>query len=298
MAGFDDDRRDGARSGIWKMVYADFTTAMMAFFLVLWLASTASEAQRDLLADFFNPVSIAREKSGADGVMGGRSADTEGTSISDRGMDTDRLVAAPPVVANFGTESDPPFVGVEMTPQDESETFDASQDASMQMRLDEITAQLRLLLDSLPDDDKFMDVIIIERRPTDIEIALSDQFDWSMFERGRADLTPEAQQFFRKLGLYLSVVPSAVRIAGHTDGAGFNRGGSNWELSAGRANAARRAMESGGLNPDRIVAVEGRADRDLFNRDNVLDARNRRITVNILATVTPSSDLIYGIREN
>lgn len=297
MAGSDDDRRDGARSGVWKMVYADFTTAMMAFFLVMWLASTASEAQRDLLADYFNPISISREQSGADGVLNGRSVDTEGALQSEDGVDTNRIMASAPVIADIGTVDNPPFVSVEMTAQKENSKFIIQQDEALQDRLDQIEAQLRLLMADMRQKPGFTDVILIERKPTEIEIQVSDHAEYEMFTKGSARLRPEAQEFFTQLGWFLSGIPCTVRISGHTDSSNYRGAGSNWELSAERANAARRTMELGGLNADRIASVEGRADRDLLTPDDPLDPRNRRISVNILANVSPSSDLLYGIAE-
>lgn len=295
MAGGGDERRDGPSRGVWKMVYADFTTAMMAFFLVMWLTSTASEAQRDLLADFFNPVSVSREQSGADGILAGRSMDTEGGSTSAYGSETAHMMAAPPVVAEVGDVTNPPFTGVEMQPQGQKDRFADNRQNPSRERLDEIAQALKIALEQELDRKGLRDVILIERRPDSVRVQVSDSYGFLMFETGKAELSPQAAALFERLGRVLRSVPNTVTIAGHTDAAGFSGQGSNWELSSDRAHAARRALIQGGLVPDRIEAVEGRADRDPLLKDNPLDPRNRRITVTVRAQVSPSSELFYAV---
>ena len=295
---------EDAHTGIWKMVYADFMTALMAFFLVMWLATTASEAQRDLLADYFNPVSVSRNKSGADGVLGGRATESQGALSSPDGpSDTSLPVAAPPVIAELGEQNRPPHVGVEMRPQqtDPTREFSGSTgDTERQLRA--LEEQLRIALTRRSDPTNLRDVIVIERKIDAVYIQIADDEAFSMFDTGRARLRPEAERLFETLGEVLRTVPHTVRLTGHTDGAGFrNLGGGgrdNWELSASRANAARRVMVRAGLSPDRIEAVEGRADQELLIPEDPLDPRNRRITVSVLANVSPSSDLFFSADQN
>ena len=287
---------EDAHTGIWKMVYADFMTAMMAFFLVMWLTTTASEAQRDLLADYFNPVSVSRNKSGADGVLGGRATETEGALLSSDGPSQTSLpVAAPPVVAEIGEQNRPPHVGVEMRPQDSSRRFSGST-GDTQQQLEALEEQLRIAIARKSDEMNLRDVIVIERQLDAVYIQIADDGAFSMFDTGRASLRPEARELFAVLGSVLTTVPHTIRLTGHTDAAGFRsaRNTDNWSLSATRANAARRVMEDAGLSPDRIEAVEGRADRDLLFPDAPLDPRNRRITVSVLANVSPSTDLFFS----
>lgn len=286
---------DEVHAGVWKMVYADFTTAMMAFFLVLWLATTASESQRDLLADYFNPVAVSRNKSGADGVLGGQAADSEGALLAPGAPDITSLpVAAPPVIAELGDENRPPYVGVEMSPQSDSRRF-ANSDGSLEEQLKALEDQLRLAIARKTEALGLKDVIIIERRSDAVYIQIVDDVAFSMFETGSARLKPEAEILFNVVGSVLTTVPNTVRVVGHTDAANFVKGGAegNWELSSSRANAARRVLERAGLPPDRIEAVEGRADRELLFPETPLDARNRRITVSVHANVSPSSDLLF-----
>jgi len=290
-----------AHAGIWKMVYADFMTALMAFFLVMWLATTSSEAQRDLLADYFNPVSVSREKSGADGVLGGRATESEGALSSPNGPSQTSLpVAAPPVIAELGDQNKPPHVGVEMTPQEADPTrkFTGST-GDTEKQLKALEDQLRLAFSRRTDPDNLRDVIVIERLSDSVTIQIADDDAFSMFDTGSARLRPEAEALFETIGAVLTTVPHTVRLTGHTDGAGFRSRGrvaDNWDLSASRASAARRVLERSGLSPDRIEAVEGRADRELLLPDRPLDPRNRRITISVLANVSPSSDLFFSAK--
>jgi chemotaxis protein MotB len=276
------------------MVYADFTTAMMAFFLVLWLASTASEAQRDLLADFFNPVAVSREKSGADSVLGGRAADVEGGSLSAYGADTSRPVAAPPVMADIGDVKNPPFTGVEMAPQNDERRFTTERGGPSDARLDEIERKLRLALTEHAERTGLKNVVLIERLPSSVRLQISENYGFMMFDSGRTDLLADAEQLFVELGAVLGTVPNTVRVVGHTDGAVFRGRGGNWGLSALRAEAARSALAKGGLLPDQTEAVEGRADTDPLIAEDRLDPRNRRITVTINADTAASSGLLYS----
>ena len=290
---------DETHGGIWKMVYADFMTALMAFFLVMWLATTSSEAQRDLLADYFNPVSVSREKSGADGVLGGRATESEGALSSPNGPSQTSLpVAAPPVIAELGEQNRPPHVGVEMTPQqiDPTRRFSGSTgDTDQQLKA--LEEQLRIAFSRRTDPENLRDVIVIERLTDAVYIQIADDEAFSMFDTGSARLRPDAEALFEILGSVLTTVPHTVRLTGHTDSSGFRGragGTDNWGLSASRANAARRVMERAGLSPDRIEAVQGKADRELLLPDRPLDPRNRRITVSVLADVSPSSDLFFS----
>jgi len=286
---------DEVHAGVWKMVYADFTTAMMAFFLVLWLATTASESQRDLLADYFNPVAVSRNKSGADGVLGGRATESDGALLGPGSPEVSSLpVAAPPVIAEMGDENNPPHVGVEMSPQNDSRRFSGSH-GDLEEQLKALEEQLRIAIARKTAALGLQNVIIIERRSDAVYIQIIDGSAFSMFETGSDNLNPEAEILFNIVGSILTTIPNTIRVLGHTDSAGFSATGAagNWELSSNRANAARRVLERAGLPPDRIEAVEGRADRDLLFTDAPLDERNRRITVSVHANVSPSSDLLF-----
>ncbi|GGY50706.1 OmpA family protein [Parvularcula lutaonensis] len=275
---------DGANSGIWKMVYADFTTAMMAFFLILWLANTASDAERDLLADYFNPISISRDKSGSEGVLSGKTNDSNGSQTNDS-ADSQQAV---PVAAAATTQTD-------TGPSALEDLSVGSGESGADDGLAALEQKLRVAFEQRVDPLGLNDVVYVERRDDAVYIQIHDDRAFSMFDVGQATLTPQAQQLFVALGEVLRTVPNVVRIAGHTDASGFrNSARGNWELSSERANAARRVMESAGLQADRIEAVEGRGSRELFVPARPEDPRNRRITVSVHANVAASGDLLFS----
>lgn len=275
---------DGANSGIWKMVYADFTTAMMAFFLILWLANSASDAERDLLADYFNPISISRDKSGTEGVLSGKANDNSGVQTNDQAESEEPL----PMGAALETMTD-------TGPSKLDDISVGTGDSGADDGLAALEQKLRVALERRVDPLGLQDVVYVERTAEAVLIQIHDDRAFSMFEVGQAELNPQARELFVALGEVLRTVPNVVRLAGHTDASQFrdqNRG--NWELSADRANAARRVMEGAGLQADRVEAVEGRASRELFVPSRPEDPRNRRITVSVHANVAASGDLFFA----
>ncbi|MEE4211520.1 MAG: OmpA family protein [Parvularcula sp.] len=278
---------DGANSGIWKMVYADFTTAMMAFFLILWLANTASDAERDLLADYFNPISISREKSGTEGVLSGKANDAQGVQTNDRAESEQPLP--------MGSAMETMTVN---GPSSLEDTSVGSGESGADNGLAALEQRLRVALEERVDPLGLNDVVYVERTADAVLIQIHDDRGFAMFEKGAAELNEEASAIFAALGEVLRTVPNVVRIAGHTDAQPFQRNErGNWELSAERANAARRVMETAGLQADRIEAVEGRAAREPFVPSRPEDPRNRRITVSVHANVAQSGDLLFGISQ-
>jgi chemotaxis protein MotB len=266
------------------MVYADFTTAMMAFFLILWLANTATDAERDLLADYFNPISISRDASGTDGVLSGRANDYDGVQTNDRAEDDAPL----PMGADTKvmTATGPSLL---------DDVVEGSGDAGGEQGLAALEQKLKLALETRVDPLGLQDVVYVERREDAVYIQIHDDRTFNMFGVGQSELSPEAKEIFEALGAALRMVPNTVRIAGHTDASGFkNAARGNWELSAERANAARRVLEAAGLQSDRIEAVEGRGAREPAVPARPDDPRNRRITISVHADVAASGDLLYA----
>ena len=275
---------DGGDSGIWKMVYADFTTAMMAFFLILWLANTASDAERDLLADYFNPISISRDKSGTDGVLSGKANDSTGVQTNDKAESEESL----PMGSALETMT-------QTGPSSLEDSSVGSGDSGADDGLAALEQKLRVAMEQRVDPLGLNDVVYIERRDDAVYIQIHDDAAFAMFGVGQSQLTPRAEQIFSALGEVLRTIPNVVRIAGHTDASGFKQSQrGNWELSSERANAARRVLETAGLQGDRVEAVEGRGSRELFVPARPDDPRNRRITISVHANVAASGDLLFG----
>lgn len=273
---------DGGNPGVWKLVYADFVTAMMAFFLILWLANTASEAERDLLADYFNPISVSRQQSGSDGAAAGKANAEDGSQTTDNADSDEQLTVAVSNANNTPNEDDLDSVG----------TGGSGADDGLKALEEKLQIAFRQQVDPLGLND----VVYIERRDEAIYIQIHDDEAFAMFSAGSAQMTPRARELFSALGEILRAIPNVIRIMGHTDGSPFSgsagvRG--NWELSADRANSARRVMESAGLQTDRVEAVEGRATREPLVPARPNDPKNRRITISVHSDVASSGDLLF-----
>ncbi|WP_281300192.1 MULTISPECIES: flagellar motor protein MotB [unclassified Iodidimonas] len=298
----DDD--DGEHDGVWKIAYADFTTAMMAFFLVLWLATITTESQRDGLTDFFNPVSVSRSNSGGEGIMGGRSVDQQGSLTSPHAEgDRSLPVSSPPVEAEIGSEARAPYLGDDLSlPTGNEASMDArrllaemDEGVKAEMRRiktmaeSETTAMDGLeeaILNAIKAEDDLTDllsVMLFERTPEGLLIQITDKQGFAMFATAQSQPGERAVLLLDLVARALRRVDNPIIVQGHTDGAGYSAEAfGNWELSAARANAARRLLESGGVAGDRIRKIEGMADRDPLIMDRPLDPRNRRIAIHVL----------------
>jgi len=269
-------RRSGGRrhveeeshGGQWKIAYADFVTAMMAFFLVMWLVSSATETQRAVIAKYFSTTSIFDLPKGngvLDGgksVMSGADAKTERLRPSGRGGSS----APPPKESSSDTASGNAA---------DQEKLEAQRFEALKAQLDHMVQQgeLRALADNIK----------IELTPEGLRIQIFDRDGEPMFLPGDATPTPRLARILDVISQVLQTVHNGVIIAGHTDAQPLQHGTySNWELSAARANSTRRQLEADGLAPDRIVRVEGMAAMDPLFPQTPLDPRNRRVAVTVL----------------
>ncbi len=273
---------DDAHAGNWKIVYADFATAMMAFFLLLWVGSIATDEQRDMLADYFNPVAVSRGNSGADGALSGRSVDTIGamTSPAARG-ETAFPVASPPTLAAMN-EADAPA-------PDSPRPGAAPDDAAVFARLE---AELRVVLLETGGRE-LLDGIAFRRTKDGLLIDLLDRPDKPLFEPGGAQLSDSALPLIAAAANALARAPNELRLTGHTDARPFaNPGYDNMDLSADRARAARRALLTAGLATDRIVRIEGAGEVSALSAAEPDASTHRRITLAVLRRPARSLGLI------
>ncbi len=271
----------GAHGGAWKVAYADFVTAMMAFFLLLWLLNVTTTEQKEGLSDYFAPTTSSISQSGAGGLLGGQSMQTEGARISDTGV--------PSVVSSIS----PPEQGK----KDDGEDAEAqkAEEAELLAKLakieeesfEEAKAEIRQAISKDPELSGLQDNIVIDMTPEGLRIQIVDQFNESMFNSGSASITPRIQALIGKIAKSIEKLPNSLSISGHTDSSSFNGGDyTNWELSSDRANASRRALLEAGLEPERIEKVAGRADTDPLIMDDPSNPGNRRISI-ILLRETP-----------
>jgi chemotaxis protein MotB len=257
---------DDAHGGQWKIAYADFVTAMMAFFLLMWLVSSATESQRAMIAKYFTTTSIFDLPKGngvLDGgkaVMAGAEAKTERLTPTGMGGLQQQPVAAK-------TEND---AASNATASVERQRFEALKAELEKMARD---GELKGLADNLA----------IDLTPEGLRIQIFDRDGEPMFASGDADPTPRLARILEVIGEVLQTVKNGVIISGHTDSQVLKRTTySNWELSSDRANSVRRRLENGGLAGNRVLRVEGRAATDPLLPLEPLDPRNRRIAITVL----------------
>ncbi len=257
----------GHHGGAWKVAYADFVTAMMAFFLLLWLLGATEEKQRKGIADYFAPtlVKMRQETAGADGLLGGSSLTDPDNYPNRQGQTGTRSITIPRGVT--GGPSEAGGRG-EMEAKKLKELQDKIEKKLVQRRqLRHLARQVRVM-----------------RAPEGIRIDLMDNADFSMFELGTTILTKEARGLLQVISETLKDESAPLILRGHTDSLPW-RGGvtaNNWSLSAGRAEATRQALVLGGVAQGRFARIEGVADTEPLIGDNPADPRNRRISLLLL----------------
>lgn len=248
----------GHHGGAWKVAYADFVTAMMAFFLLLWLLGATTEDQRKGLADYFTPTLVkTREQSaGSNGLLGGASI-TDADNYPNRAGQTGTKSLTIPRDATGG-----PREGGEKTIKRMQERVEEKLAGNEQLK--QLMRQVRMVDTS-----------------EGVRIDLVDDADFSMFVLGTTVLTGEAANLVSAIAGAVSPEAGKLTIRGHTDALPWKPGvkANNWSLSAGRAEATRQALLRGGIPDNRFFRIEGVADRELLVKDNPQDPRNRRISI-------------------
>ena len=249
----------GHHGGAWKVAYADFVTAMMAFFLLLWLLGATEENQRKGLADYFTPtlVKLREESAGSNGMLGG-----------------DSIVS----VDNYPHRAGQTGTRTLTIPRDA--TGGAKEGASREKAIKAMRQRLEQQLAASEKLRRLVRQVRMVDTTEGIRIDLVDDADFSMFQLGTTVLTSEATQLLRAIGQTVSPQIGGLSIRGHTDALPWKSGlGNNWALSAGRAEATRQALIRQGVAADRFRRIEGVADRELLVKDHPSDPRNRRISI-------------------
>ncbi len=293
----------GHHGGAWKVAYADFVTAMMAFFMVMWLVNSASSPTRENIASYFRKPGIFDTGSGSPLMIGAagilpdapppkpeekkKSMGTSqerlnkktGTDIDEgKNRITDRGDKGKGMGDQAGLGSTAPT-----DPSDlDQPNFKAHGISNDVGQLQTLTEKIEKEIADSPELKKLVGIVDVKIDADGLNIEIMDTEKSSMFSLGSARVLPEAADAFKKLGTILAGVSNSIDIVGHTDAKPFpgkTNGYSNWELSSDRANAARRLLLSEGIAPSRITSVVGRADKELKKPDAPLDPSNRRITL-------------------
>lgn len=254
--------------GAWKIAYADFVTALMAFFLMLWLMSVVSEHERDAISEYFKtPLSVV--------LSGGQSDDITTSMIVSKYGD-DKTMESGQV--KKGTK---PAEKVVISVTDAGRLLHLQEVARLQL----LKSQLEQLIDTDPKLSKYKSQLLIDMTTEGLRIMIVDAQNRPMFQMGSAALQPYTVEILREIGKTLNQVPNKIGLSGHTDAAHYQGGSlgySNWDLSADRANASRRELISGGMDQTKILRVVGLSDSVLFNTRDPYDAHNRRISIIVM----------------
>ena len=266
-----DGGHGGHHGGAWKVAYADFVTAMMAFFLLLWLLGATNEKQRKGIADYFAPTIIDTRAlgMGGSGLFGGESAMSD-QKIGEKAGRSSEAGLATPVTGAGGKK---PGSG------DKGSLRNQDQANFAQMRKEVVQAMAgSAALRKLASHVRFV-------MTTDgMRIDLVDNADYSMFALGTTALAPEASALIGKIAASVAGTANGIMIRGHTDSLPYGdpRAMNNWMLSSGRAEATRRRLALGGLPEARFERIEGVADREPMVAKDGADPRNRRVAITLL----------------
>ena len=248
----------GHHGGAWKIAYADFVTAMMAFFLLMWLLSSASENTLKGISEYFQqPLKLS--------LMGGSGVGDRTAPVPGGGMDLTRQDGQVNRKANEGKKK---------RKDEENRQF-----LDLKQKLEESILKIPAL-------EALRDQIRLEITVDGLSIQIVDASKKPLFASGQSTvLSPDMRTLMRTIGKLLNEVENPVSLSGHTDAtsyAGGARGYSNWELSTERANSSRRELVQGGLNPDKVLRVQGLGPVVPLDKTNPRDPMNRRIAIVVL----------------
>ena len=264
----------GHHGGAWKVAYADFVTAMMAFFLLLWLLNAVTDEQLEGIANYFAPASIAKTTSGSGGLMAGKTLGEQGVQQSPSSTPSVSMELPPPKAGEGSSDQqdNPPANVQDIIKKREEKQFK------------EVAKNLRHAFEKVPNLKQLAKSLIIDDTPEGLRIQITDQDGLPMFPIGSAKMYLNTKKILELVSKAIKMMPQDIAISGHTDAVKFgSKGGyGNWELSSDRANAARRQLVHFGVAKGRISRVVGKAATDPLLPDDPTNARNRRISIVLL----------------
>ena len=286
-----DDGHGGAHGGAWKIALADMMTAMMAFFLLMWLLGASNADQRKSIADYFKPTSHSNvtmgKLAGSDGMLGGRSViDPDGFPFSAK--QTSALNMVTPRSQGGPTENDPSPNGSDSKESgqdgDPGKKSAAAAAAADTANFEKLEKEIKEAMAKNPRLDKLKDQVSFARDTDGLRIEIIDKADFAMFGLGTTTMTPRAQALLTEVSKTLAALPNKVAIRGHTDSVQFANTDdrNNWSLSAERAEETRKIIEKKGIPGNRFAKIEGVADTAPYNPNDPKDPRNRRISITVM----------------
>lgn len=262
----------GHHGGAWKIAYADFVTAMMAFFLLMWLLGSTAKGDLQGIADYFKtPLKVA--------MAGGSGAGDSASVIQGGGKDLTRKDG------QVRKADDPQLKKTYNLQAAQMRRLEIEQERQEMARLRVLKAGIEEMIEARPTLRQFKNQLLIDITTEGLRIQIVDEQNRPMFALASAELQPYTKHILHEIGNALNGVPNKVSLSGHTDAkpyASGEKGYSNWELSADRANASRRSLVAGGMDETKLLRVVGLSSAVLFDKADPLNPINRRISIIVM----------------
>ncbi|MDI1308023.1 MAG: flagellar motor protein MotB [Methylotenera sp.] len=258
----------GHHGGAWKIAYADFVTAMMAFFLLMWLLGSTSKEQKEGISEYFQtPLKQ---------VLMGPSMGASDTIIKGGGG-KDFTKKSGQVKKVEGPDGKKTAI--------DAEGAKKALEQAEKVKLEELKKKIEKAIEDSTTLSKFKDQLLLDITSDGLRVQIVDEQHRPMFNSSKAEMQPYAREILQELGKTLNDVPNKISLSGHTDATPYPNGEksySNWELSSDRANASRRELVAGGMNETKLMRVVGLSSAALFDKENPFNATNRRISIIIM----------------
>lgn len=269
----------GAHGGAWKIAYADFVTAMMAFFMLMWLLGSTAQGDLQGIADYFqNPLKVS--------LAGGSGSGDSSSVIQGGGKD---LTASHGQVKSGDVKAPRKTINLQK--------LKAEYEKAERTKLAGLKGELESLIDANPVLKQFKSQLLLDLTSEGLRIQIVDEKNRPMFDSASSEVKPYTRTILREIGQTLNKVENHISLAGHTDAQPFASGGrefSNWELSTNRANASRRELVAGGMADQKIMRVVGMSSTVLFDKQDPYSPINRRISIVIMNKRTEEALLADG----
>lgn len=278
--------------GAWKIAYADFVTAMMAFFLLLWLISMTTEEQKKGLADYFSPPNVSESASGAGGVLGGTALDDAGAKQTPTPLETQEEILTPTASSETGSPN-PTSGQADALSDGENNPLSASSSTELNSTFDQAfyaaAASIRQAWQANPNLTDIADNLLVQETEKGLNLVIADQEGRGMFPEGSKYPYEATRLAIAAVAPILARLPNQISISGHTAAGSVydNPRYGAWELSSDRANVVRTTLGEFGLPDDRVQSVVGRATtQPIFPNDPYM-AANQRIEITVLNEPSP-----------
>ena len=269
----------GQHGGAWKIAYADFVTAMMAFFLLMWLLGSTTKGDLKGIADYFQtPLKVA--------LLGGSGSGDSASVIQGGGVDLSSTYGQ---VKKGETHSEKKTINLQRLKAD----FERLE----REKLQKLKGELEALIEATPALKQFKNQLLLDLTTEGLRIQIVDEKNRPMFDSASSELKTYTRDILREIGQALNKVENRISLSGHTDAtpyAGGDRGFGNWELSTNRANASRRELVAGGMNDGKMIRVVGLSSTVLYDKNDPFSPNNRRISIVVLNKKTEDAILQDG----